>query len=206
MAALQQAPLPLLMTLTTGHSTPKQATRLQKMMLNKLTERLGPLQFPVLFFAAMIALMSAYYSLPTLFIENTIVRFFAVIPSGIIVDWLTPGYDVSTEKTRIISSIARINVLKGCEGTEVLLILYAAVLSVMRPWKYSVIGVIAGTALVFVLNQVRIVSLFFIAAYHKNFFELVHGFLAPVIIIVITSAFFLLWFKWAQPIQKTNTG
>ena len=161
--------------------------------------RLYNLQFPLLFLAIIFVLMAAYYMLPTAIIEGVVVRFFAVVPSGIILDWLTPDHDVATEHTRIISSIARINVLKGCEGTEVLLILYAAMIAVLRPLRLTVMGILMGTALVFVLNQLRIIALFFIAAYQRELFELVHGFLAPIIIVAITGVFFLLWLKWTQP-------
>lgn len=150
-------------------------------------------RFPVLFLGAVILLMGFYYSLPTAFIENGIVRFFAVIPGGALLDWLTPDFSVTTTGTRILSPLANLNVLKGCEGTETLLLLYAAIIAQRRPFKSTVWGLLLGTALVFMVNQVRIVSLFFVAAYHKPYFELVHGFLAPLIVVAITAVFFLYW-------------
>jgi exosortase family protein XrtM len=150
-------------------------------------------RFPVLFLGTAMLLMGLYYSLPTAFIENGIVRFFAVIPGGVLLDWLTPGYSVTTTGTRILSPLANLNVLKGCEGTETLLLLYAAMVALGRPLKSTVLGLILGTALVFLVNQIRIVSLFFVAAYQKSYFELVHGFLAPLLMVAIVAVFFLYW-------------
>lgn len=124
-------------------------------------------------------------------------RYFAVSPATWLLDLMTDS-TVTSEGTRIISSIARINVLKGCEGTEALLILYAAVLAGLRPIKYSLLGLLLGTGLIFILNQVRIIALFFIAAYDKSLFELVHGFVAPLIIIAAAGGFFMLWLRWSQ--------
>jgi exosortase family protein XrtM len=155
-------------------------------------------QFPLLFIAVNVILMGLYYSLPTTFIENSFVRFFAVVPGGALINWITPDVAVYTDHTRIISSIARLNVLKGCEGTEALLLLYAAMIAMLRPLRFTVMGLLLGTALVFVLNQARIVALFFIAAYQKDSFELVHGFIAPLLVIGAASLYFLLWLNWSS--------
>lgn len=159
-------------------------------------------RFPALFFLLLTLLTAAYYGLSAQLVEDVIVRYFTVIPGSRVLDALTPDIHVSSEGTRIVSSLARLNVLKGCEGTEALLMLYAAMMAVPRPVKYTLIGLISGTVLVFLVNQVRIISLFFIAAYHKNWFELVHGFLAPIIIVLLTAVFFFRWLKWSQPTRE----
>jgi exosortase family protein XrtM len=161
------------------------------------------LQFPVAFFACMAFLMALYYLLPTSFVEDVIVKYFAVVPGGIFLDALTP-YPVAVEQNRIVSSIARLNVLKGCEGTETLIILYAAVLAAWRPWSHTLFGLILGTALVFCLNQLRIAALFFIAAHQKNEFELVHGFLAPMMIVAASGVFFILWLKYTDRSRQST--
>ena len=158
-------------------------------------DKLLSFRFPLLFLGCMIVLMAGYYALPVSFVENSFVRFFAVVPGSFFIDLITPDTEVSANGTRIVSNIAKLNVLKGCEGTEVLLILYSAIIATLRPLKFSIIGIVIGTLIIFVLNQFRIVALFFIAAYHRSTFEIVHGLLAPLIIIAITGLFFMLWHK-----------
>ena len=155
-------------------------------------------RFPALFLAAMTSLMVCYYWLPESIINAVFVRYFAVLPGSTLLEWLTPQHEVYADGTRILSSIAQLNILKGCEGTETLLILYAAIIAALRPLRESMIAMVLGTLLVFLLNQLRISSLFFIAAYHKNFFEASHGFIAPMIIVVCTGVFYMLWLRWAD--------
>lgn len=157
-------------------------------------------RFPLSFLGIAALLMGLYYVMPTAVVENGIVRVFTVIPSGILLDWLTPGYRVTTAGTRILSPIANLNVLKGCEGTEVLLLLYASMIAMWRPLKATCLGLLVGTVLVFALNQIRVVSLYFVAAYHQPYFELVHGFLAPLLIIAVVALFFLYWHN--SPLQQ----
>ena len=164
-------------------------------MGNPLTENKT---FPVMFIGITILLMGLYYSLPTSFIENSLVRFFAVVPGSALVDWIFVNTPVHTQHTRIVSPIASLNVLKGCEGTEVLLMLYAAILAMWRPIKWTLLGLVLGTLVVFVLNQVRILTLFSVVASHKDYFELVHGFAAPLVIVVLVSLFFLAWLNWSH--------
>lgn len=157
------------------------------------------LRFPVTFLLCLGLLISLYYSLPTALVENSVVRFFAVIPGGLLLDWLTPAYPVTTDHTRILSPLASLNVLKGCEGTEALLILYAGLFAALRPFRKTLWGLLLGTLLIFVLNQVRILVLYFIVIHDKSLFEPVHGFMAPILIIACTGVFFLLWLKWSTP-------
>jgi len=154
---------------------------------------LNTTRFPLLFLGIAALLMGLYYAMPTALVENGIVRVFTVIPSGFLLDWLTPDYRVTTAGTRILSPVASLNVLKGCEGTEALLLLYASMIAMWRPLKATCVGILVGTALIFVLNQIRIVSLYFVAAYHPSYFELIHGFLAPLLIIAFVALFFLYW-------------
>lgn len=163
-----------------------------------IPQSLLKLQFPISFMVVLVALFGIYYLLPANFIDETFVRFFAVVPGGFILEWLTPAHTVTTEHTRIISPLARLNVLKGCEGTEALFILYAGIIGAFRSFRKTVWGLVIGTALIFILNQIRIIALFFIAAYNKSLFESVHGFIAPVLIIALSVTFFIYWLNWVS--------
>ncbi|MAR90049.1 MAG: exosortase/archaeosortase family protein [Pseudomonadales bacterium] len=158
----------------------------------------SPLQkrFPLLFLGTAILLMGGYYVLPQAIIENVIVRFFAVVPGAWLLDLITPELPVSASGTRIVSPLVNLNVLKGCEGTETLLLLYAAIVASVRRWTLTLTGLMLGTVLVFLLNQLRILVLFFVAGYQGDWFELVHGFLAPLLILGAVVIFFIIWSRW----------
>ena len=50
-----------------------------------------------------------------------------------------------------------------------------------------------GTLILYALNQGRIVALFFAAQHDRHWFDLLHGTIAPTLIIVLGCLFFLWW-------------
>lgn len=175
-------------------------------MREPLTKAWHQPSFPVLFLLLAVGLMAGYYALPQTLIDQVIVRYFAVVPGAHILDWLTPSYPVTSESTRILSPLANLNVLKGCEGTEVLLILYAAIIAMRRPWRATLVGLLVGSAVVFVLNQFRIVALYFVVAWQRDWFEAVHGFAAPILIVVLCGIGFLGWLRLTEPTTEPTTA
>lgn len=150
-------------------------------------------RFPMLFLIMMGTLMACYHLLPAHVVEDVLVRYFAVVPGAWVLDLLTPAVDVMASGNRIVSPGTSLNVLKGCEGIEMLLLLYAAIIAMLRPLKVTLIGLLMGTLLIFVVNQMRIVTLFFVARTQGEYFELLHGFLAPMLIVFVAGLFFLYW-------------
>lgn len=152
--------------------------------------------FPLLFMVAALVLIGGYHMLPAHWVERGIVRYFAVVPGATILHWLAPESHVISQGSRILSSVAQLNVLRGCEGTEALLILYAALLAARQSWRATLVSILLGTLVVFLMNQARIVVLFFVVAHEREYFELMHGFVAPVVVLLGISLFFLLWLNW----------
>lgn len=171
----------------------------QRVYRNSLSVR-----FPLLFLAVMCALMGGYHLLPPHWVEDVLVHYFAVVPGAAALDFLTPTFDVVASGNRIVSPMTRLNVLKGCEGVEMLLLLYAAVIAVGRPLRISLIGLVLGTLLIFFLNLLRIITLFFISRSWDQYFELMHGLLAPMLIVAITTLFFLYWLRMGEDGSRTN--
>jgi exosortase/archaeosortase family protein len=99
--------------------------------------------------------------------------------------------------SRIRAPDASINVLFGCEGTDVLMLLAAAILVSPVRWRDRLLGVLAGTAFVFVVNQARVLGLFFALRYRHAWFGQLHGLLAPLAVVLLVSLFFLLWLRRA---------
>ena len=93
---------------------------------------------------------------------------------------------------------ASINVLFGCEGTDVLMVLAAALLVSPVRWKDRLAGLLAGTLTVFLLNQARVLALFFALRSHRIWFGPIHGLIAPLFVVALVTAFFLFWLRWTQ--------
>jgi exosortase family protein XrtM len=122
-----------------------------------------------------------------------------VRPSATLIAWLTPGEGVVSQGHRLVSPHVRLSVLNGCEGTEVMLLLAAAMLAFGMRWPRKLLGILAGGLLVYLTNQVRIVALFYSLRFDRSLFETLHAYVAPIIVIAVAGFFVLYWVSHAEP-------
>ncbi len=104
------------------------------------------------------------------------------------------GLGVSRNGAVVHSPQFSIEVVSGCTGLFVFLFLLAAVLSFPTPWKSRGKAILFGGALIFVLNQVRLLSLFLIGKSFPSLFEDMHVYVWQGIIIVVVAFY---WYGWA---------
>ena len=76
--------------------------------------------------------------------------------------------------------------------------LSAAILSFGASVRHTIIGFVLGTLTVYLINQVRIVGLFYIIEYNRAWFPPVHTYFAPTLIIFLIAGFFLVWTRWSS--------
>jgi exosortase family protein XrtM len=130
--------------------------------------------------------------------ESLVIDRATVQPSVALINGIQDRVKVQADAHRIVSDKARLSVLNGCEGTEMLFLIVAAVLAFRCSLKAKLLGLLGGVVLVFVLNQVRIVALFFALLHDPELFDLIHGFVGPTIIVFFCALFYLYWTRWAQ--------
>jgi exosortase/archaeosortase family protein len=88
-----------------------------------------------------------------------------------------------------------LNILNGCEGVEVAFLLIAALCAMPGSHRRRLCGMAVGVSLVFMLNQARILALFYAFRYDKVLFSLLHGTVAPLAMIACTVLFVAVWPK-----------
>lgn len=116
-----------------------------------------------------------------------------------LINLLTPDVRAIASGSRIVAPGGGLNVLFGCEGTDVLFMLAAAFLVFPLPARTRALGMLAGLACVYVLNQVRIATLFYSFRADRELFDLIHTTAAPLVMISLTGLFFQLWLKASVP-------
>jgi len=116
----------------------------------------------------------------------------AVVASGII-NRITPAERTRVEGSFIASGGVGVDIKKGCEGFEVILLLLSAILAFPRKWLHKFLGILAGMVLIYVVNLVRIVSLFYVFKYRRELFEFMHLSVWQTIFIIMVAAYFVLW-------------
>lgn len=129
-----------------------------------------------------------------------------VLPAAWLVNQLTPDVRAVAVRTSIRAAGGGINVLNGCEGFEVLFLLVAALLVAPMTWSRKVHGLLAGTLFVWMINQGRILVLFYANRADKELFTLLHGTVAPLVLIVLVTIAFVLYLSIARMSPPAKAG
>jgi exosortase/archaeosortase family protein len=136
--------------------------------------------------------------------EHFVLGDMTVAPTAVLIQMLTPEIDVKVLGNQLKAPGGGITVLKGCEGTEIMFMLVAAFSAVVMPWKRRLVGLGIGILMVFCLNQVRLVGLFYAHRADASLFDLLHGTLAPIALVIIVALYALYWFQNAGGSPKPN--
>jgi exosortase family protein XrtM len=110
-----------------------------------------------------------------------------------LIGFVAPELQPTAQGSRIKAPGGGINVLNGCEGTDILFLLAAAFLAFPMPWRRRLAGLGLGLVLVFLLNQARILALFYAYRSDRALFDLLHGIVAPIVLIAFAAAYFYAW-------------
>ena len=180
---------------------------INKPNLNKPTSlaRGMELRFALVFLLIFFVLQYAYSASRGSMVEHLVIDIATVQPSAAIINLVTPDTNAMASGHRIISPQGSLSILNGCEGTETMFLLIAAIIAFTAPWRHKLKGALMGIIFVYALNQARIVALFFAVRQNRNWFDLLHGYVAPTIIIVLGCLFFLWWASAAHGNEQTRT-
>ena len=155
--------------------------------------RAGELRFALIFLLLFFVMQFCYSASRGSLAEHLVIDFATVQPSVAAINLIAPDAGAKAKGNRIISPHGSLSVLNGCEGTETVFLLLAAIIAFKAPWLHKLKGAALGTLVVYGLNQGRIISLFFAAQNDRKWFDLLHGIIAPTLIIVLSVLFFLWW-------------
>lgn len=86
-----------------------------------------------------------------------------------------------------------IEVQNGCNAVSVTILLWAAMLTYPSPWMHKLTGLAAGSAAIHGLNLVRVISLFYLGQFNKDWFEFAHMYLWESLIVLDTLVVFWIW-------------
>lgn len=99
---------------------------------------------------------------------------------------------------RIIRSTANgfaVSIESGCNGVEATIVLLAAMLAYPAPWRNKLYGLLAGTLAVQGLNIVRVISLFYLGQWNRNWFEWAHLYVWQALIMLDVLIVWLVWVR-----------
>lgn len=113
-----------------------------------------------------------------------------------LIQLLSPQIPTVAKGASIVAPGGGLNVRNGCEGTEILFPLLAALLACPMSWRTRVFAMLIGSVVVFALNQARLLALFYAFRDSPQWFAQLHGFITPLCLMLCVVAFFAGVLQW----------
>lgn len=122
-------------------------------------------------------------------VERLVIHEATVKPAAALIRLLSPHIPATPVGASIKAPGGGLNILNGCEGTEVMFLLAAAFAALRLPWRRKLAGLALGLALVFMLNQGRILALFYAYRADRGLFDALHTLVLPVLLIALVTLY-----------------
>lgn len=150
-------------------------------------EMLVPVQEHVIIpFTSLLARISAAMILP---FDSSVIAY------GKVLQFKDTGFAVSIEA--------------GCNGVEATIVLIAAVVAFPASWRARIAAILLGFLAIQVMNLARIISLFYLGNWNMEFFEWIHLYLWPALIMLDVLIVFILYLRYisaGRPAAETANG
>ncbi|MHB1077180.1 exosortase/archaeosortase family protein [Thiobacillus sp.] len=144
----------------------------------------------VIFLGVFAVLQWAWGEARGTWIERLVIHEATVRPAAAMIQVLTPEAKVKPVGASIKAAGGGLNILNGCEGTEVMFLLGAAFAAVRMGWRRRLTGLAFGLALIFALNQARIIALFYTFREQRSLFDLLHTTVLPAVLVAVVALYF----------------
>ena len=96
---------------------------------------------------------------------------------------------------RVMLGSSAVDIVNSCTGIDVGIFLACAMLVFPAPWRDRVRGIVAGFAIIFAVNFLRVLTLCWLNAGSPQLFELVHVDVGPAFITAVCLATLLVWIQ-----------
>lgn len=153
----------------------------------------------VIFLGVFFALQWLWGEARDTWIERIVIHEATVKPAAAIVQVITPEVNARPVAASIKAPGGGLNILNGCEGTEIMFLLIAAFAAVRLGWRQRLAGLVLGLGLIFVLNQARILALFYAYRNERSLFDLLHTSVLPAVLIAAVALYFYAVLHRSQP-------
>lgn len=147
----------------------------------------------LLFIGVFAGLQLSWQALQGSRVQHLVVDELTVGAAVALVNTLTPGVQAQSRGSVVSAPGGGLNIVNGCDGTEVWFLLAAAFAVAPLSPRARLLGFVSGTAVVFAVNQLRILALFYACRGHPGLFELLHGSVGPVLVVLAVAGYFHVW-------------
>jgi exosortase family protein XrtM len=150
------------------------------------------LQFMI--FVGCYALLNyGYFKIPDDLFMNVIYYHGVVTICADLINILAPLEHVLAQQNHLLSAKANLEIVRGCDGVGVLFLVVSAIVAFPSTWRRTLIGLLLGVGIIYLLNLLRISILYFVIAYRPDWFQLIHVYLAPTLMVLVGCCYFAWW-------------
>lgn len=126
-------------------------------------------------------------------IHDAIVR-----PAAALINAFTPATHAQASGAFLDAPGGSLNIEIGCDGMEGIFLLIAAFAATPLSLLSRISGVALGIMVVFVVNQARIVALFYSSRTNQALFSQLHLVIGPILIVTTVSLYFYAWLAYSS--------
>ena len=149
----------------------------------------------LVFLAVFCALQLAWQQLDGSAIYHVVIDEGVVVPAAALGKALTPGWGIHAAGNRLREAGGGLNIVNGCDGMETLFLLFAGFAVAPLSWRSRLGGLLIGIVVVYGLNLMRILALFYARHSDMELFDLLHGVVTPAIMVLAIAAFYYVWLR-----------
>ncbi len=147
---------------------------------------------PLIAFAAWFSLLYGLLQvLPA--VSTWIIEHATVQPAVVLLAWIDPALQARAEGARIVAARGSLQVLPGCEGTDLALLAASAMLAAPLHWRWRLLGVLVALACAALLNQLRLLLLLQAHLRWPAAFGPLHDLWLPLGLVIALATLVLLW-------------
>ena len=150
------------------------------------------LQF-ILFVGCYALLNYGYFKIPDDLFMKVIYYHGVVTICADLINMFAPMEQVLAQHNHLLSVKANLEIVRGCDGAGVLFLVVSAIIAFPSTGRRKLIGLLLGIGLIYLLNLLRISILYFVIAYQPDWFQLVHVYLAPTLMVLVGCCYFAWW-------------
>ncbi|NOT38723.1 MAG: archaeosortase/exosortase family protein [Saprospiraceae bacterium] len=150
------------------------------------------------FWILFLSVLAAFYWLNTTYwyieyLAAPSLHFYSFISAGILNLF---GYGITVYQGNMSGKLFSMSIATGCDAIAPMFMLISAIgFYTYGSLRNKLLGILLGCSIVFVLNIVRIISLYLIGIYANDWFEFFHLEFWQVLFILVAMIYFLYWLR-----------
>ena len=113
------------------------------------------------------------------------------------------GQNVAVSGNEITAPKIALEIKRGCDASVPTVLYVAAILAFTAPWMKRLWGIGIGVFVLFILNMIRILTLYVVGILFPKLFHIMHVDVWQAIFVFVTLLIWIVWAEWATRLPSS---